>query len=138
MLFKNPVRTSKRTPHFTITKINWLTLFKFNSELLQSPYLCVQRQALTRIFLIQDCRVCWRHYLLLNVLYISLFSHQNRRTQINTSPRLVYLCSHVTLPCTAIWRWAQCRTSFVCRMTQQRDVNERLVFLRTGRLDNVG
>jgi len=30
MLFRNPVRTSKRTPHFTITKINWLTLFKFN------------------------------------------------------------------------------------------------------------
>jgi hypothetical protein len=30
MLFKDPVRTSKRTPHFTITKINWLTLFKFN------------------------------------------------------------------------------------------------------------
>jgi hypothetical protein len=28
MLFKNPVRTSKRTPLFTITKINWLTLFK--------------------------------------------------------------------------------------------------------------
>jgi hypothetical protein len=28
MLFKYPVRTSKRTPHFTITKINWLTLFK--------------------------------------------------------------------------------------------------------------
>jgi hypothetical protein len=28
MLFKNPVRTSKRTPHLTITKINWLTLFK--------------------------------------------------------------------------------------------------------------
>jgi hypothetical protein len=30
MLFKNSGRTSKRTPHFTITKINWLTLFKFN------------------------------------------------------------------------------------------------------------
>jgi hypothetical protein len=29
MLFKNSVRTSKRTPHFTIAKINWLTLFKF-------------------------------------------------------------------------------------------------------------
>jgi hypothetical protein len=29
MLFKNSVRTSKRTPQFTITKINWLTLFKF-------------------------------------------------------------------------------------------------------------
>jgi hypothetical protein len=28
MLFKNAVRTSKRTPHFTITEINWLTLFK--------------------------------------------------------------------------------------------------------------
>jgi hypothetical protein len=28
MLFKNPVRTSKKTPHFTITNINWLTLFK--------------------------------------------------------------------------------------------------------------
>jgi hypothetical protein len=27
MLFKNSVRTSKRTQHFTITKINWLTLF---------------------------------------------------------------------------------------------------------------
>jgi hypothetical protein len=28
MLFKDPVRTSKRTPYFTITKISWLTLFK--------------------------------------------------------------------------------------------------------------
>jgi len=28
MLFKNSVRTSKRTQHFTITNINWLTLFK--------------------------------------------------------------------------------------------------------------
>jgi hypothetical protein len=28
MLFKNSVHTSKRTPHFTITKINWLMLFK--------------------------------------------------------------------------------------------------------------
>jgi len=28
MLFKNSVRTSKRTPHFTITKIKWLMLFK--------------------------------------------------------------------------------------------------------------
>jgi hypothetical protein len=33
MLFKNSVRTSKRTPHFTITTINWLTLFKFNPAL---------------------------------------------------------------------------------------------------------
>jgi hypothetical protein len=28
MLFKNSVRTSKRTPHFTITTISWLMLFK--------------------------------------------------------------------------------------------------------------
>jgi len=28
MLFKNSVRTSKRTPHVTITKINCLMLFK--------------------------------------------------------------------------------------------------------------
>jgi hypothetical protein len=28
MLFNNSVRTSKRTPNFTITKINWLMLFK--------------------------------------------------------------------------------------------------------------
>jgi len=28
MLFNNSVRTSKRTPHFTITNINWLMLFK--------------------------------------------------------------------------------------------------------------
>jgi hypothetical protein len=28
MLFKNSVRTSKRTPNFTITKINWLMLCK--------------------------------------------------------------------------------------------------------------
>jgi hypothetical protein len=28
MTFKYSVRTSKRTPHFTITKINWLMLFK--------------------------------------------------------------------------------------------------------------
>jgi hypothetical protein len=28
MLFKNSVRTSKRTPYFTITKINWLMLCK--------------------------------------------------------------------------------------------------------------
>jgi hypothetical protein len=28
MLFKNSARTSKRTRHFTITSINFLTLFK--------------------------------------------------------------------------------------------------------------
>jgi hypothetical protein len=28
IIFKNPVRATKKTPHFTITKIDWLTLFK--------------------------------------------------------------------------------------------------------------
>jgi hypothetical protein len=28
MLFKDSVRTAKKTLHFTITNINWLTLFK--------------------------------------------------------------------------------------------------------------
>jgi hypothetical protein len=40
MLFKNPVRTSKRTPHFTITEINWLTLFKFKEFLFSSRHVC--------------------------------------------------------------------------------------------------
>jgi hypothetical protein len=28
IIFKNSVRTAKKTQNFTITKINWLTLFK--------------------------------------------------------------------------------------------------------------
>jgi hypothetical protein len=28
MIVKNSVRTAKKTPYFTDTKINWLTLFK--------------------------------------------------------------------------------------------------------------
>jgi hypothetical protein len=28
IIYKNSVRTAKKTQHFTITKINWLTLFK--------------------------------------------------------------------------------------------------------------
>jgi hypothetical protein len=28
VIFKNSVRTAKKTPHFTVTKINRLTLFK--------------------------------------------------------------------------------------------------------------
>jgi hypothetical protein len=28
ILFKNPVRTSKKASYFTITEISWLTLFK--------------------------------------------------------------------------------------------------------------
>jgi hypothetical protein len=28
VMFKNSVRAAKKTPHLTVTKINWLTLFK--------------------------------------------------------------------------------------------------------------
>jgi len=43
MLFKKSVRTSKRTQHFTITKIKWLTVFKeiiaIYSDIIQDPLL---------------------------------------------------------------------------------------------------
>jgi hypothetical protein len=45
MLFKNSVRTSKRTPHFAITKINWLTLFKFKGPLFQYYTCQTKKQA---------------------------------------------------------------------------------------------
>jgi hypothetical protein len=32
-MFKTSVRTSKRTQHFTITKINWLIVFKEVTEI---------------------------------------------------------------------------------------------------------
>jgi hypothetical protein len=28
IIFKNSARTAKKTPHFTVTKTNWLKLFK--------------------------------------------------------------------------------------------------------------
>jgi hypothetical protein len=43
MLFKNSVRTSKRTPHFTITEINWLTLFKLKKQLTLSSLHCYSK-----------------------------------------------------------------------------------------------
>jgi hypothetical protein len=40
MLFKNSVRTSKSTAHFTITKINWLMLFKFKEVMQVALLVC--------------------------------------------------------------------------------------------------
>jgi hypothetical protein len=34
----NSVRTAKKTPHFTITKISWLTLFKKTTLVRCNPY----------------------------------------------------------------------------------------------------
>jgi hypothetical protein len=51
----NSVRTSKRTPHITITKINWLTLFKeiipvYTVNHIQSAELMVVKEAGTYIY----------------------------------------------------------------------------------------
>jgi hypothetical protein len=55
MLFKNLVRTSKRTPHFTITKINWLTLFKFNVEVHSISYRNLAWEHLVKRLSEQNC-----------------------------------------------------------------------------------
>jgi hypothetical protein len=68
IIFKNSVRTSKRTPHFTITKINWLMLFKeliaVYGENLKKPINTLYKQnaetikefALLRV--LSKCQVC--------------------------------------------------------------------------------
>jgi hypothetical protein len=51
LVFNNSVRTSKRTPRFSITKINWLILFKeiiaVRSRRILNPY--IQNAALLTI-----------------------------------------------------------------------------------------
>jgi hypothetical protein len=61
MLFKNPVRTSKRTPHFTITKINWLTLFKEIAAVYSESYMkFIDTVGYTRV---TDCYSRWDMWL---------------------------------------------------------------------------
>jgi hypothetical protein len=55
MLFKDSVRTSKRTPHFTITKINWLTLFKG----IMPVYSENQAKPINTKCSITDCQMRW-------------------------------------------------------------------------------
>jgi hypothetical protein len=55
MLFKNSVRTSKRTPTFTITKINWLTPFK---EII-AVYSENHANPINKKFSITDCQSRW-------------------------------------------------------------------------------
>jgi hypothetical protein len=76
MIFKNPVRTSKRTPHFTITKINWLTLFK---EII-AVYSENHAKPISTKCSITDCQCRWFIYLPLGlkgnkyvILYMQLF-----------------------------------------------------------------
>jgi hypothetical protein len=55
MLFKNSVRTSKRTPYFTVTKINWLTLFK---EII-AVYIENHAKPINAKYSITDCQSRW-------------------------------------------------------------------------------
>jgi hypothetical protein len=55
MLFKNSVRTSKRTPNFTIAKINWLMLFK---EII-AVYSENHAKPINTKFSITDCQSRW-------------------------------------------------------------------------------
>jgi hypothetical protein len=55
LLFKNPVRTSKRTPRFTTTKINLLMLFK---EII-SVYSENHAKPINTKFSINDCQSRW-------------------------------------------------------------------------------
>jgi hypothetical protein len=55
MLFKNPVRISKRTPNFAITNINWLILFK---EII-AVYSDNHAKPINTKYSITDCQSRW-------------------------------------------------------------------------------
>jgi hypothetical protein len=59
MLFNNSVRTSKRTPHFTITKINWLTLFK---EII-AVYAENHAKSVNKKCSVTNCKISWYTWL---------------------------------------------------------------------------
>jgi hypothetical protein len=67
MLFKNSVRTSKRTPHFTITKINWLMLF----EEIIAVYNENHAKPIHTKCSITDCKSRWFIYLPLGLKVLS-------------------------------------------------------------------
>jgi hypothetical protein len=55
IIFKNSVRTAKKTPHFTITKINWLALFK---EIIR-VYTENHTKPINTKCRVNDCRSSW-------------------------------------------------------------------------------
>jgi hypothetical protein len=69
MLFKNSVRISKRTPNFTITKINWLMLFK---EII-AVYSENHAKPLSTKFSITDCQSRWFIYVPLRLKGLKAF-----------------------------------------------------------------
>jgi hypothetical protein len=88
ILFKNSVRTSKRTPHFTITKINWLTLFKFNPLKTKLVYMLFKNSVRT------SKRT--PHFTITKINWLTLFKfkqHQPGRLPNGNVPRVFALRS---------------------------------------------
>jgi hypothetical protein len=71
MLFKISVRTSKRTPHFAVTKIKWLTLFKEIIDVYSEKH---TKQINTKCS-ITDCHSRWFIYLPLGLKRLKYVSH---------------------------------------------------------------
>jgi hypothetical protein len=97
IIFKNSVRTTKKTLHFTITKINWLTLFK--------EIIAVYSENLTKHTNI----LCVKNAELLTVKAGGTYSYQRAlrgcATGINDSEALnstLWLCGFVGKPTTDV------------------------------------
>jgi hypothetical protein len=54
IIFKNSVRTAKKTQHFTITKINWLTLFKEIIAVYSENYTKAHKYKMQRYWLLKQ------------------------------------------------------------------------------------
>jgi hypothetical protein len=81
-MFKNFVRTSKRVPHFTITKANWLTLFKIKTK----PFTLIVRIVQIHKYKMQSCYSSW-YMLLLTCMARDDVSELQPTTACCQSPR---------------------------------------------------
>jgi hypothetical protein len=151
MLFKNSVRTSKRTPHFTITKINWLTLFKFkalktrppsHSHLLHNP-LCLApgpprggwefgfagracRLNTQEAFWYLTGRACWHQYAPPEPYQPSKFATiDSKRKHVTVQMPLLqtHVATHRQLvsPKSLILQTLGCETTFDCKKSRKRE-----------------
>jgi hypothetical protein len=89
MSFKNSVRTSKRTPHFTITKINFLMLFKEIIAVCSENY----TKPINTKCSITDCQSRWFIQLLLGLKGLMYSSHTGRVYMlVQPSLGIIVLC----------------------------------------------
>jgi hypothetical protein len=109
MLFKNSVRTSKRTPYFTITEINWLTLFKFNPL----------KPKLVQMLFKNSVRTSKRtpHFTITKINWLTLFKFNDNkpvggwvlivifRTGLGVLTAVKMLVLWVVTPCTVVSRY---------------------------------